>query len=59
MTVYKYKFDFDVGYIVKSPCRECENRDDFPKCSDDCLMLDKIHSKLAESVSCCYSSYNS
>ena len=58
MTVYKYKFDFDVGYFEKSPCRECDKRDELPECADDCTVLDKIHSILDECVSCCYSSYN-
>lgn len=58
MTVYKYKFDFDIGYFEKSPCKNCNRRDEFPQCIDDCTVLDEIHSLLAESVSSCYSSYN-
>ena len=48
MTVYKFRFDYDVGYLVKSPCRECENRKDFPGCIEKCEMLDKIQSLLAK-----------
>ncbi len=47
-----YRFDFEIGYLIKSPCKECEKREDFPECMDDCNMLDKIHSILCESISC-------
>ena len=49
---FKYRFDFEIGYLVKSPCKECEVRKQFPKCVDDCSMLDKIHTRLSEAVSC-------
>ena len=47
-----YRFDFEIGYLIKSPCRKCEKREDFPECVDDCNILDKIHSILCESISC-------
>ena len=47
-----YRFDFEIGYFIKSPCRKCEKRKDFPECMDDCNILDKIHSILCESISC-------
>ena len=49
---FNYRFDFEIGYLVKSPCRDCENRVEIPECIDDCRILDEIHSLLAESVSC-------
>ena len=49
---YRHRFDFDIGYLVKSPCRECLDRDFFPGCMDSCLPLDKIRTVLANSVSC-------
>lgn len=52
MTVYKYKFDFEVGNLVKSPCKDCEDREHFPKCIDMCKMLDRIQTVLAEARSC-------
>jgi len=52
MTSYRHRFDFDIGYLVKSPCRECVGRDQFPDCMDACPPLDKIRSVLANSVSC-------
>lgn len=48
----RYRFDFEIGHLVKSPCRGCEERDDFPHCIDRCKTLDRIHWALAESVSC-------
>ena len=48
----KYRFDFDVGYLSKSPCKECAHRKDFPGCEDNCQILDKIHTVLSEVVSC-------
>ena len=45
-------FDFDIGYLVKSPCRECIDRYLFPECMDSCLSLDKIRTVLANSISC-------
>ena len=49
---YRHRFDFDIGYLVKSPCRECVDRYLFPDCMDNCISLDKIRTVLANSVSC-------
>ena len=49
---FKYRFDFEIGYLVKSPCRDCEERPFFPKCINECRILDAIHTVMAESVSC-------
>jgi hypothetical protein len=51
-TKYRHRFDFDIGYLVKSPCRECIDHYQFPDCMDRCLPLDKIRTVLANSVSC-------
>ena len=50
--VLNYRFDFEIGYLTKSPCRGCEDRDKFPQCIDECAVLDKIHDILSESISC-------
>jgi hypothetical protein len=50
--LFNYRFDFEVGFLAKSPCRECENRKDFPKCADTCATLDRIHEVLSHTVSC-------
>ena len=48
----KYKFDFEIGHLIKSPCKECVKRKYFPNCINDCRLLDKINSILSESISC-------
>jgi hypothetical protein len=47
-----YQFDFEIGYLVKSPCAQCLQRKVFPQCLEACSVLEKIHALLAESVSC-------
>jgi hypothetical protein len=49
---YKHCFDFEIGYLVKSPCKECDQRENFPRCADTCKILEKIHETLIHSVSC-------
>ena len=53
---YRHRFDFDIGYLVKSPCRECIDRDQFPGCMDTCYPLNRIHAALANSICCSRSS---
>lgn len=45
------RFDFEVGYLVKSPCKGCPLRAEFPHCMDRCETLAQIQGVLAESVS--------
>lgn len=52
MTVKRDRFDFEIGYLVKSPCKECLYRDNLPKCSSDCSLLDRIQVMLSRGVSC-------
>ena len=49
---YHYRFDFEIGHLIKSPCKECDARKNFPECIEACDVLDKIHSVLSEVVSC-------
>jgi len=49
---FQYRFDFEIGYLVKSPCRGCEDRPRFPRCIKGCRILNDIHTVMAESVSC-------
>ncbi len=51
MTVIRNKFDFEIGYLIKSPCRECERLEDIPECVDDCEIIDNIQSTLVGAVS--------
>lgn len=46
-----HNFDINVGHLVKSPCKECEIRESFPTCIDDCQILEQIQSALADSMS--------
>lgn len=50
--VFRHRFDFEVGYLIKSPCRECRNEGRLPGCADGCDVLEKIQTILAESISC-------
>ena len=43
-------FDFDIGYLVKSPCRDCMTSDNLPNCIQGCDILDKIQTVLADSI---------
>jgi hypothetical protein len=43
-------FDFDIGYLVKSPCRDCLTRDKLPDCVEGCEILDRIQTILADSI---------
>lgn len=53
MTYYRFRFDFEIGNLVKSPCRECERRSqEFPRCIDACELLERIHALLAQTRSC-------
>ena len=46
-----YRFDFEIGYLIKSPCRECEERSDLPVCADTCVTLGRIQAILSEGIS--------
>ncbi|MCD4678208.1 MAG: hypothetical protein K8S18_19780 [Desulfobacula sp.] len=52
-------FDFEIGYLTKSPCLNCENKSQLPKCHADCIILDKIQTTLARGISSQSSSYES
>lgn len=52
MIIIRDIFDFEIGYLAKSPCRECKHRQELPACSDDCALLDQIRIVLARGVSC-------
>ncbi|VEN74365.1 conserved hypothetical protein [Candidatus Desulfarcum epimagneticum] len=49
---YSRRLDFEVGYLVKSPCRECGRRAFFPGCLEGCDMIDRVQTRLLESISC-------
>ena len=45
-------FDFEIGHLLKSPCNECQERNDFPQCIDRCKSIDLIQRRLAKGISC-------
>ncbi len=51
VTITKSKFDFEIGHLVKSPCKECTMRNNFPGCSKDCKLLMKIQTILSGGIS--------
>ncbi|MCG8617624.1 MAG: hypothetical protein MI802_15505 [Desulfobacterales bacterium] len=53
------RFDFEIGYLTKSPCLNCEFRKELPKCHAQCKMLDKIQTRLARGISSQSSRYES
>ena len=46
-----HNFDFNIGHLVKSPCKDCSTRDNFPGCIEDCEVLDQIQTVLSDCVS--------
>ena len=46
----EHQYDFEIGCLVKSPCRQCWEHHRFPACSSDCDILDQIQTLLARSV---------
>ncbi|WP_457552168.1 hypothetical protein [Desulfobacula sp.] len=50
-------FDFEIGYLTKSPCLACENKSKLPQCHQGCPILDKIQTLLARGISSQASSY--
>ncbi len=57
--IIRDKFDFEIGYLVKSPCLTCKNRSALPGCHSNCNILDKIQTLLARGISSQASSYES
>ncbi len=49
---FKYQYDFEIGYLIKSPCKTCIQKKTLPKCAAQCNLLEKIQTILAEAVSC-------
>lgn len=49
---YTCHFDFEIGYLVKSPCRCCDHKDELPQCAHGCRLLDRVRDVLADTVPC-------
>jgi hypothetical protein len=48
------RFDFEIGHLVKSPCRECRDRPQLPHCAGACTLLDRIQTRLAQCITTTY-----
>ena len=51
MTVFRDRFDFDIGTLVKSPCRDCPSRANIPECVETCKLIDHVQRMLAAGIS--------
>lgn len=44
-------FDFEIGTLIQSPCRQCEMRSLLPDCCQHCDLLAQIQTTLASGIS--------
>jgi len=51
-SIRENRFDIDIGYITKSPCRECPIKSSLPECSGRCETLTQLQELLIGSISC-------
>ncbi len=51
-TACGYKLDSEIGYITKSPCRQCAMKNNLPECSESCRTLLQLQKLLVGAVSC-------
>ena len=45
------RFDFEIGYLTRSPCLDCPNKARLPNCHQNCVILDRIQTLLARGIS--------
>jgi hypothetical protein len=45
-----HHFDFNTGYLVKSPCKGCATWESFPRCMEECEILRRIQMVLSDSL---------
>ena len=45
------RFDFELGYLIQSPCLTCRHQNKRPQCHDDCRRLEQIRTHLARGIS--------
>ncbi|MFH2043599.1 MAG: hypothetical protein ABIK92_00450 [Pseudomonadota bacterium] len=46
------KLECYTGYLKKSPCRDCEFKNNLPDCFDDCKLLKQLQIDMASVISC-------
>ena len=47
-------FDFNIGNLVQSPCRNCPNRFRLPDCRKECKLLSRVQNILANQIVTAY-----
>jgi len=45
-------FDFEIGHLVKSPCKQCAMAGNLPSCANQCEKLHAIQRILSRTMSC-------
>jgi hypothetical protein len=50
-TDIKRVLDYEIGHLIKSPCKNCPVQHRFPGCMGACGILDRIQTHLAQSIS--------
>lgn len=51
---HQRRLDYEIGHLVKSPCKGCLIRHRFPGCIPDCDTLDRVQTRLSRSISSTY-----
>ncbi len=46
------KLECNVGYLSKSPCRDCRLKKKLPSCSDNCKIINELQTVLIDIISC-------
>ncbi|MBU3947722.1 MAG: hypothetical protein KJ826_05825 [Proteobacteria bacterium] len=46
------KLECNVGYVKKSPCRDCSLRKKLPDCSNKCKTISQLQATLVDVISC-------
>jgi len=46
------KLECDIGYVKKSPCRDCKLNHKLPDCTNKCQIINHLQTTLIDVVSC-------
>nr|CBX30469.1 unknown protein [uncultured Desulfobacterium sp.]CBX31713.1 unknown protein [uncultured Desulfobacterium sp.] len=46
------KLECDIGYVKKSPCRDCRFKKQLPDCSENCKIINQLQATLVDVISC-------
>lgn len=45
------KLECDIGYVKKSPCRDCSSNIKLPNCANKCKIINQLQTTLVDEVS--------